>query len=40
MAQLEPYPAGERAALLPHVVHARLVSFLEAVAGVDGQRAP
>ena len=36
MAQLAPYPVVARAGLLPHVVHALLVSFLEAVAGAEG----
>ena len=33
---LGPYPAAERAALLPSVVRLLLASFLEDVAGADG----
>jgi len=33
---LAPYPAEQRAALLPSVVRVMLASFLEAVAGADG----
>jgi hypothetical protein len=38
MAQLAPYSILAQAGLLPHVVHALLVSFLEAVAGADDAR--
>ena len=33
---LAPYPAGQRAALLPNVVRMLLATFLEAVARADG----
>ena len=33
---LAPYPAAERAALLPSVVRLLLASFLEDAAGADG----
>jgi hypothetical protein len=35
---LAPYPAEERAALLPSVVRLLLASFLEDVAGADGRK--
>jgi hypothetical protein len=36
--RLAPYPAAERAALLPSVVRLMLASFLEDAAGADGTR--
>ena len=33
---LAPYPAEQRAALLPNVVRMMLAAFLEEVAGMDG----
>jgi len=33
---LAPYPADQRAALLPNVVRVMLAAFLEAVAGAAG----
>jgi hypothetical protein len=35
---LAPYPAAERAALLPNVVRMLLATFLEDVAGADGSQ--
>lgn len=36
MDSLAPYPAAERAALLPNVVRVLLASFLEGVADAGG----
>jgi len=35
---LAPYPAAERAALLPSIVRLLLASVLEAVAGAEGKK--
>jgi hypothetical protein len=37
VGRLAPYQAGERAALLPSIVRVLLASFLEGVAGADGE---
>jgi hypothetical protein len=36
MTRRPPYPAEQRAALLPNIVRMMLASFLEEVEGADG----